>query len=305
MTSPSDAPRRSALYVPASNRRALDKARGIDADVLIFDLEDAVAPDMRTPARAALQDAFGQARFGLHQTVIRVNESGSDDLHHDLDTVARCQPDAVLLPKVSRPEDLHDFAALARTHGVPADTELWAMIETGGGLLNLRDIVAAGRETAPRLRCLVVGTNDIMKETGVSGDEQRKYLVPWLMNIVLTAKQGGLAVLDGVWNDFSDLQGFEAEAVQSARMAFDGKTLIHPSQVPVANRVFSPSIAAVERAHRIVAAFGLPEHAHAGAINLEGGMVERLHLTQAQRLLAAHATVQARNAQRPAASATA
>ncbi|MGH8785472.1 MAG: HpcH/HpaI aldolase/citrate lyase family protein [Cupriavidus necator] len=301
MNSQSNAPRRSALYVPAINQRALNKAYGLDTDVLIFDLEDAVAPAMREQAREYLTTTFTERRFNLHETVIRVNENGSEDQHRDLEIVARCQPSAVLLPKVSHPEDLHQFAALARAQGVPDDTQLWIMIETASGLTHLREIVAAGKETTPRLQCLIVGTNDIAKETGVSCNDGRAYLMPWLMNIVLAAKHGGLCVLDGVWNDFSDMHGFESETRQSAMMAFNGKTLIHPSQVEGANRLFSPSASAIEDALRIVDAYARPENAVVGAVNLDGKMAERLHLAQANHLLAVHQALEARAAARKAA----
>ena len=287
-------PRRSVMYVPAINARAIEKSRGLDADAVIYDLEDAVAPEMKDKARAQLVDAFAAGGFGHRETVIRVNAIDTADFAADLQAAARCRPDAVLLPKVSSAADLEAFAAAAARAGLADGTALWAMIETTAALLDLDAIVAAGQALRPGLACLVVGTNDIAKETGVDPGEERRYLLPWLMQVVLVAKRRGVCVLDGVWNDFGDTAGFDAEARQSVKMAFDGKTLIHPSQVAPANRIFSPAAEAVEEARRIVAAFELPEHAGKGVINLAGKMVERLHRDQAARLLAVHASIAGR-----------
>ncbi|HMN78710.1 MAG TPA: CoA ester lyase [Burkholderiaceae bacterium] len=278
--------RRSVLYVPASNPRALGKARNLGADAIVVDLEDAVAPAAKPAPRAALLEQFASGGFAPAEAVIRVNAVGTPELAADLEAVAQARPDAVLLPKVDGPEDLQAFAQAAARAGVDPGIGLWAMVETAAGLCALEAIVAAGSSSRPVLDCLVIGTNDIAKETGVFPGEQRMYLMPWLMNVVLIAKRHRICVLDGVWNEFRDQAGFEAEARQSARMAFDGKTLIHPTQVEPANRLFSPSAEAIADARRIVAAFALPEHANSNVINLGGRMVERLHLEQAQRLLA-------------------
>ena len=282
------------MYVPAINPRAVEKSRSLDMDSVIFDLEDAVAPEMKAKARAQLVEAFAAGGFGHRETVIRINAADSDDFLADLEAVARCRPDAVLLPKVSCGGDLAELARRLSAHGLPESTGLWAMVETVAALADLDAIVAAGRSRQPRLECLVVGTNDIAKETGVDPGDGRRYLVPWLMNVVLVAKRHGVCVLDGVWNDFSDRDGFDAEARQAVKMAFDGKTLIHPSQVEPANRIFSPAAALVEEARKIVEAFELPENAGRGVINLAGRMVERLHLAQAQRLIAIHESIAAR-----------
>ncbi|GAA4412194.1 HpcH/HpaI aldolase/citrate lyase family protein [Quisquiliibacterium transsilvanicum] len=287
-------PRRSAMYVPAINQRAIEKSRSLEMDAVIFDLEDAVAPEMKPQARAQLVEAFAAGGFGHRETVIRVNAVDTDDFEQDLDAVARCQPHAVLLPKVSRPEDLEALSGRLAAHGLPASVLAWAMVETVDALADLDAIVTAGRSRRSRLDCLVVGTNDIAKETGVDPGEQRRYLIPWLMNVVLVARRHRICVLDGVWNDFSDRDGFDAEARQSVKMAFDGKTLIHPSQVEPANNIFSPSPHAVAKARSIAAAFERPENAGKGVINLDGKMVERLHLEQAQRLLEIQAAIAAR-----------
>lgn len=292
MSSSSCRPRRSVLYVPASNPRAMAKARTLDADAIVFDLEDAVAPAARPAARDGLVEQITTGGFGSTEAIVRVNAVGTPDLAADLEAVARARPDAVLLPKVNSPEDLDAFAQAASGAGVDSAVRLWAMVETAAGLCALDAIVMHGRTLRYLLDCLVVGTNDIAKETGVFPGEQRAYLMPWLMNVVLVAKRHRICVLDGVWNDFRDAAGFDAEALQSARMAFDGKTLIHPSQVEPANRLFSPSAEAIEDARRIVEAFARPEHAGANVINLDGRMVERLHFEQAERLLKMHAAMQ-------------
>ncbi len=283
--------RRSVLYVPASNARAMAKAWTLGADAIVFDLEDAVAPAAKAEARALLASAAHLAEHRLPgtETVIRVNALNTADIEPDLEAVARCQPDAVLLPKVGSAEELHSFSRLAARLGVPALTQLWAMVETAAGIAALDSIVQAGAGQQPQLTCLVVGTNDIAKETGVYAGDGRLYLMPWLMNIVLVAKRRGVSVLDGVWNNFRDQPGFELETAQSMKMGFDGKTLIHPSQVEPANRHFSPSPEAVEDARRIVAIFSDPQHAASNVVNLDGRMVERLHFEQALRLLAIHA----------------
>lgn len=287
-------PRRSAMYVPAINQRAIDKSRSLDMDSVIFDLEDAVAPEAKPQARAQLVQAFAAGGFGHRETVIRINAVDTDDFEQDLEAVARCRPDAVLLPKVSRPEDLDALAGRLAAHGVPASVLAWAMVETVDALAGLDAIVTAGRSLRSRLDCLVVGTNDIAKETGVDPGEERRYLIPWLMNVVLAARRHRVCVLDGVWNDFADRDGFDAEARQSVKMGFDGKTLIHPTQVEPANRIFSPSPEALAQARGIAEAFARPENAGKGVIKLDGKMVERLHLEQAQRLLEIHAAIAAR-----------
>lgn len=295
MTPPNRRPRRSVIYVPAVNPKAMAKIRSLDVDAVVFDLEDAVAPDQKAAARQGLIEAFAAGGFGHRETVIRINGLDSPDWRSDVAAAARCRPDAVLLPKVSAPQDLATLAAELAAAGLATAT-LWAMVETTAGLLRLDEVVARGLALTPRLDCLVVGTNDLAKETGVDTGDERRYLMPWLMGVVLVAKRHGVSVLDGVWNDFSDSAGFDAEAAQSVKMAFDGKTLIHPSQVASANRWFTPPEAAVARAREIVAAFELPAHAGAGVINLGGRMVERLHLAQARHLLALHEAIAARAA---------
>lgn len=286
--------RRSVLYVPASNQRALAKAPGLGADAIVYDLEDAVAPAARPAARETLIEALATTAVARFERVVRINAIGTEDFDADLAMVVRGRPDAVLLPKVDSDEDLRTFAAACERHGVAAATSLWAMIETTGALLSLEAIARTGKALVPALDCFVVGTNDIAKETGVFPGDERRYLLPWLMQVILVGRRHRLTVLDGVWNDFGDTAGFAREGQQSVRMAFDGKTLIHPSQVAPANQLFSPAPEAVADARRIVAAFSEPANQHANVINLNGRMVERLHYDQARVLLAREAAIQSK-----------
>lgn len=295
MTAALSRPLRSALYLPASNPRAIDKARLLPADVIIFDLEDAVAPDAKDAAREHLLAAFAQGGFGSRRLVIRVNHPLTPYFDRDVQVAMACAPHAILVPKISNPVDIGQ-ACLGMVRTAPDASKrpaLWAMIETAEALTGLAAIAQAGLAAPVPLQCLVVGTNDIARETGVSMLDQRQYMVPWLMNIVLVARRYGLAVLDGVWNDFRDTTGYEAEVTQSKAMGFDGKTLIHPSQIEAANAVFAPSAAEIGEARAIVEAFEQPEHAGAGVINLGGRMVERLHRDMARRVLSLDEAIRA------------
>ena len=279
-------PRRSALYVPAINEKAIAKLPTLAADVVIVDLEDSIAPDDKERARAALAPIFAnRARDGA-EMVIRINGLGGPWGAADLEVAAACGPDAILLPKVDGPRDVLDVNDRLDELDAGPDLALWAMIETPKGLLNIGATAALGRDEAARLACLVAGTNDLVKDTGVMMTPDRRYLQPWLMQVVLGARAGGLDVLDGVSNDFRDLDAFALECREGRAMGFDGKTLIHPAQIGPANAGFSPSDAETDAANAIVAAFALPENAGKGVISIEGRMVERLHLDQARRLLA-------------------
>lgn len=285
--------RRSVLYVPGSNARAIEKSAGLACDAIVFDLEDAVAPAMKATARKQLFDALGSGAGRHQEIVLRVNAPASCEFELDLALAAQIGVDAVLLPKV---EDEGDIAAFCRASAAlqwPQPPRLWAMVETAQALHRLDAIVEAGRAGSPRLDCLVIGTNDLAKETGVFAGDERRYLLPWLMQAVLTAKRYRVDLLDGVWNDFSDQAGFAAELTQGVRMGCDGKTLIHPSQIEAANVAFAPSSEQVEEARQIAAAFSRDENRDAGVINLDGKMVERLHLEQAQRLLTRFQAIEA------------
>lgn len=277
--------RRSVLYVPASNTKAMAKVGSLACDAVIFDLEDAVAPDARPLARANLVGHFGEAtRSAGQERVIRVNAGSALD-GEDLAVVAQCRPDAMLIPKVETADTLRAARAELARRGC-GDIRLWAMIETPGGLVRLRDIAESGASAETGLDCLVAGTNDISKETGVPLPAGRRTIEHWLAMIVLHGRAFGLDTLDGVYNDFRDLDGFTRECAAGALSGFDGKTLIHPDQIAPANEAFSPSPEAVADALAIVAAFDDPANAGKGVIAVDGRMVELLHLEIARRTLA-------------------
>ena len=266
----------------------------LDADAVVFDLEDAVAPEAKPAARARLGALLADPAARPRFAVIRVNAVDTPFFDADIALVTSARPEAVLVPKPNTPADIERVAAACRAHGTEATLRLWLMVETAAALAGLDALIGAGLAATPRLDALVVGTNDLALETGVWPGDGRRYLVPWLMNAVLLAKRHGVAVLDGVWNDFADGAGFDAEAEQARRMGFDGKTLIHPTQIAPVHRAFAPPAAALAEARAIVAAFAQPEHAGAGVVNLDGRMVERLHLAQAEQLLRRQAAIEAR-----------
>lgn len=279
--------RRSVLSVPAANPRALAKSAALDCDAIIFDLEDSVLPEKKAEARAALAAHFRTLdRSGGREHVIRINALSDGEAEADLETVLVCSPDAVLLPKVAAPQDILAAADLLAEAGAEALPRLWAMIETAAALLNLGAIAETGRTDGGRLDCFVVGLNDLRKETGIADVAGRPFLMPLLMQVVVAARAFGLDVVDSVFNDFSDGDGFAAECRQGRLMGFDGKMLIHPAQIEAANAAFGVSEAEAAEALAVVSAFAAPENAGKGAISLAGRMVEKLHADQAERLLA-------------------
>ena len=279
-------PRRSVLFVPASNEKALAKIASLDCDAVILDLEDAVAPAAKDAARENLRRYFGSRPSSGKEHAIRINPLASEWGTEDLLAARACRPDAILLSKVETPRDIHEADDALDEMDAGPHLLLWAMIETPKAMLNLGALAELGRDPAARLACLVAGTNDLLSATGVLATPDRRYLMPWLMQMVLAARAAGLDMLDGVSNDFRDLDAFSRECAESAAMGFDGKTLVHPAQIGPANRAFSPSAEAVAAAGRIVAAFDQPENVSKGVIALDGRMIERLHLAQAERLLA-------------------
>jgi len=279
-------PRRSVLFVPASNSRALEKSLTLSADCVIYDLEDSVAPDAKLAAREALIAHFAAHPKVRFERIVRVNAADTQWGEADIATVAKIGADAVLLPKVERPQDVIDAANLLDNGDADPAVQVWAMIETPRGILNADEIAILGHRSAARLGCFVVGPNDIARLTGVRPQAGRPYLIPWLMQIILAARAGGIDVLDGVYNDFRDSVGFEAECLQGALMGFDGKTLIHPAQIEAANHAFSPSDDEVSHARAVIEVFSKPENADKGVVSLDGQMIERLHLEMAERLLA-------------------
>lgn len=287
-------PLRSVLYVPASNPRALEKAASLACDAVIFDLEDAVLPDQKPAAREALRTHFLQNPAAKKPRAIRINGLETQWGTEDLLAARACMPDVIVIPKVDSESDILAVQdALAETDA-PSSLRLWAMIESARGVINAPAIAQMSMGNG-RLEAFVVGTNDLVKETGLDGAHARKHAHGWLMQIVLAGKAGGLAVLDGVYNDFADAEGFERQCAEGAQMGFDGKTLIHPKQIAFANEAFAPMRARVEEAKAIVAAFDQPENAGKGVIALDGKMVERLHLSQARALLARHEMIIAAN----------
>jgi citrate lyase subunit beta/citryl-CoA lyase len=287
-------PRRSVLYAPASNSHAIEKSASLACDAVIYDLEDAVAPDAKADAREFLRSYFDSHPRGAQERIIRINSLSSEWGTEDLLAARACFPDAILVPKVNGPADLAEVEAALDDTDAPASLRLWAMIETPQSVLNGAAIASAATSHASRLDCFVAGTNDLAKETGAVLAAGRAYLVPWLMQIVLAARAGGLDVLDGVWNDFRDASGFGAECSQGAQMGFDGKTLVHPSQIDGANEAFSPSDQELAGAREICEAFDLPKNAGKGVISLHGQMVERLHLSIAEKLIAKAEMIDAR-----------
>ena len=279
-------PRRSVLYVPGGNERAIAKAWTLDCDAVIFDLEDSVAPDAKSEARENLRTLLKQPLGGGRETIIRINPLASPWGAEDLLAARGLKPDAILIPKVDSPEAIAEVDDALDQTDAPDTLRLWAMIETPKGIMNAGQIARAARTPDCRLDCFVTGTNDIIKETGVAPLPGRPYLSTWLMEIVLAARAYGLDALDGVYNDFRDMEGFAAECAQGRAMGFDGKTLIHPGQIGTTNEAFGIDAAQLEEARAIVATFARPENARAGVISLDGRMVERLHAEMAEKLIA-------------------
>ena len=280
-------PRRSVLFLPTSNPKAVAKARELPTDVVILDLEDAVAPEAKDDARAAAIAAVHEGGWGRRELIIRVNSFDSPWGAADLAAVAAAGPDAVLVPKVSSPDDLLVYDhALA---GAPPATRLWTMIETCAVVPELGRLAALKAST--RLAAFVLGTNDLAKDMRAQIRPGRAPFLPILSAAVCAARAHGLVVIDGVCNEFRDSNVLSAEARQGLEFGFDGKSLIHPDQVEPCNAVFSPNAAELDQARAIVAAFDDPEHAGKGAIRLEGMMVELLHLDQARRVLAIAAVI--------------
>lgn len=282
-------PRRSVLYMPASNAKAIEKARSLPCDAVILDLEDAVAPEAKDMARAQAIEAVAAGGFGAREIIIRTNGLDTPWGADDLAAAARAGPDGILVPKVNDAADVARYDAAIAT--APAKTRLWAMIETGRSLFRLDEIAAASATS--RLSVWVMGTNDIAKEMRARQTPGREPFHAALGLSVAAARAYGLVILDGVYNDIDNDAGFEAICEQGVDFGFDGKTLIHPRQVEICNRVFSPSQADVAFAQAVIEAFAQPENANKGAIRVEGRMAERLHLAQAERLVAVHEAITA------------
>jgi citrate lyase subunit beta/citryl-CoA lyase len=280
MTAPFAKPRRSVLYMPASNSRAVDKARTLACDAIILDLEDAVAPEAKEATRNMAADAIAAGGFGSKELIIRVNGLDTPWGAADIAQAVKARPNAILVPKINSASDVIEYQQQIGDTGI----DLWVMIETARALFSLGDIAAAAMRT--RLACFVMGTNDLAKETGARLVPGREPMIGALGLAVAAAKSRRLCVLDGVFNDLDDDDGFSRECVQGRNFGFDGKTLIHPRQIERCNAIFSPNDAEIAFARAVVAAFAADENASRGVIRVAGKMVERLHLAQSERVLA-------------------
>jgi len=278
-------PRRSVLYLPGDNERAIEKSRKLQADALILDLEDSVAPDNKVKARELAVQALRNGGFGTREVILRINPLETPWGMADLHAALEAEPDAILIPKVSQPGDVISTSKVVRAVGAADKTRLWAMIETPMGIISAREIAACGADPENRLACLVLGTNDLLKESRARSTNNRFAVVPWLAMTLVAARAYGLDVIDGVYNDFKDESGFRTECEHGRTLGMDGKTLIHPSQVEPCNQVFSPTDEEVSWSMKIIKAFEQPENAKKGVITVEGKMVERLHLVMARRVV--------------------
>jgi citrate lyase subunit beta / citryl-CoA lyase len=279
-------PRRSVLYMPGSNARALEKARTLPADAVILDLEDSVAPEAKEAARRQVVDAVKAGGFGRRECIVRINGIDSPWHPDDLSATAHAAPDAILVPKVSNPDTLELIGRRLLDMGTGHKTRVWAMIETPLAIFNILAIAAEARDSESRLSGLVMGTNDLAKDTRARLVPGRAPMLAWLSTCVAAARIHGVEILDGVYNDIGNADGFAQECQQGVELGFDGKTLVHPSQIEPCNKAFSPSAAEVTQARKIIAAFDLPENKGKGVVSIDGRMVERLHAEMARRTVA-------------------
>jgi citrate lyase subunit beta / citryl-CoA lyase len=279
-------PRRSALYMPGSNARAIEKARTLAADGVILDLEDSVAPDAKPAARDQVVAAVKAGGFGAREVFVRINALDTPWGADDLTAAAAAAPDCILVPKISTPGQVEMIGQRFLDMHTNLRTRLWVMIETPLAVLNVAAIAATAKDSETRLAGFVLGTNDLAKDTRARIVPGRAPMLPWLMACVAAARIYGIDVLDGVYNDIANAEGFADECAQARDMGFDGKTLIHPSQIEPCNAAFSPSPEEVAQAQKIIAAFDLPENHGKGVVSLDGRMVERLHADMARRTVA-------------------
>lgn len=277
-------PRRSCLYMPGANAKALEKAKTLPADVLLLDLEDSVAPEAKVDARAQVAAAVKAGGYGEREVIVRVNALSTEWGRDDIAAAGEARPDGVLAPKVESGDEVIALDDAMSEAGFPREVTLWVMIETPRAILNLAPIAAAARGT--RLSAFVMGTNDLAKEMRARPGAARTPFHAALSLAVMAARAEGLSAIDGVYNDIANAEGFEAECRQGLDFGFDGKTLIHPSQVDICNRVFAPSDEEIARARAVIAAFALPENAGKGVIKVDGKMTELLHLEEARRVVA-------------------
>ena len=289
-------PRRSVLYMPGSNARAIEKARSLPADAIILDLEDSVAPQSKAAARQQVADAVKAGGFAPREVVVRINGLDTQWWLDDLNIIAHARPDAILLPKVSDPDQFNDVIERLIDVGAGHEVRIWAMMETPLAMLRADRIAAAARDAETRLTAFVMGTNDLAKDTRTRIMPGRAGMLPWLMTCVAAARAHGVDIIDGVYNDLGNESGFAQECAQARDLGFDGKTLIHPNQIEPCNAAFSPDDAEVAQAKKIIAAFDLPENQGKGVVALDGRMVERLHADMARRTVAIAEAIAARAA---------
>ena len=278
-------PRRSALFVPGSNARAIAKAKTVAADVLIFDLEDSVATGHKESAREAVATAVAELTTGRREIVVRINGLDTPWVARDIAAMVAVKPDALLLPKIERTDDIRRARAALAAAQAPKALNLWVMIETPMAIINAAAIAAVAAMPAPSITGFVIGTNDLTAEIGAPPRPGRAALLPHLSQALLAARAHNLAILDGTYNDLDDRKGLRAECQQGRDMGMDGKTVIHPSQVPIANDAFSPDAEELIWARRVVETFALPDNSGVEVMRLAGRMVERLHERAARRML--------------------
>lgn len=276
-------PRRSLLFMPGSNARALEKARTLPADGIILDLEDSVAPDAKATARSQVAQAVSAKGFGPREVIVRINGLDTPWWLEDLDAAAKAKPDGILIPKVESVETITAISDRLGDTGADHAIRVWLMIETPLGVLRAEELAAQARDTEMRLAGFVIGPNDIARETRMRNVPGRTPMLPALMQCLFAARAHGLDILDGVYNNFNDADGFARECAQARDIGFDGKTLIHPSQIEPCNAAFTPDDDDVSAARAILAAFEKPENSGKGVIQINGQMVERLHAEMAKR----------------------
>ncbi len=276
-------PRRSVLYMPGSNTRAIEKARTLPADGVILDLEDSVAPDIKPEARTQVAAAVKAGGFGAREVFIRTNGFDTPWFSDDLTAAAQAAPDGIVVPKISLPSQLEQIGQRLLDLGTDHKTRVWAMIELPLAVLNVQSIAACARDSESRLAGFVMGTNDIAKDTRARLVPGRWPMIGWLMDCIAAARIYGIDVLDGVYNNIGDAEGFAKECEQARDMGFDGKTLIHPNQIAPCNAAFTPPPEEVAQARKVSAAFDLPENKDKGVVQIDGRMVERLHAEMAKR----------------------
>jgi citrate lyase subunit beta/citryl-CoA lyase len=289
-------PRRSVLYMPGSNARAIEKARTLPADGVVLDLEDSVAPDAKASARSQLIAEMKKGGFGAREVFIRVN--GIDTPWHadDLDAAAHAAPDGIVVPKIETVEQIERIGQRLMDMKADHKTRVWAMIETPLAINNVWALASQARDSEARLAGFIMGTNDIAKETRARQLPGRGPMLSWLAACVLAAHGHGIDILDGVYNDIGNADGFAQECVQGRDMGFDGKTLIHPNQIGPCNVAFSPAADEVALARKMIAAFDLPENKDKGVVQVDGKMVELLHAEMARRTVAIAEAIEAKNA---------